>query len=197
MRNVIVNEWMSLDGVVQAPSYPDEDTSGGFRHGGWHGPYFDDASRAWVVENLRRAGGFLFGRRTYAAFAAHWPNAGAEEQAVAGPLNTKPKYVASATLAEPLGWRNSSVLRGDAAEAVAALRGEDGGDLYVIGSTRLARALIARDLVDEFRLMIDPIVLGGGKRLFEDREVPSPLRLVSSKTTTTGAILATYARATA
>jgi RibD C-terminal domain len=101
---VIVTEWMSLDGVVQAPGAADEDTTGGFQHGGWHLRYFEDLSQRWVVENLTAAGGFLFGRRTYERFAAHWPNASGEEQVVAQPLNTKPRYVASRTLTEPLGW---------------------------------------------------------------------------------------------
>lgn len=196
MRKVIGCEWMSLDGVVQAPGEPDEDTSGGFAYGGWHLRYFDDISRKWVVENLTRAGGFLLGRRTYEQFAAHWPNASEEEQVIAQPLNTKPKYVASTTLAEPLAWQNSAVLQGDLAGAVAALKQQDGGDLLVIGSARLVQKLIEDDLVDEFRVMIDPVVLGGGKRIFQDDGVRRPLRLVDSQVTTTGAILATYAPAT-
>jgi dihydrofolate reductase len=195
MRKVIVTEWMSLDGVVQAPGAADEDTTGGFAHGGWHLPYFEDLSQKWVVETLTAAGGFLFGRRTYEGFASHWPNASGEEQVVAQPLNTKPKYVASRTLAEPLGWQHSTVLQGDAARAVAALKQEDGGDLLVIGSTELVQTLITHDLVDEFRVMIDPLVVGGGKRIFRDDGVLRPLRLVDSKVTTTGAILATYAPA--
>jgi dihydrofolate reductase len=150
----------------------------------------------WVVENLTAAGGFLLGRRTYEGFAAHWPNASEEEeQVVAEPLNTRPKYVASRTLTEPLEWQNSTVLQGDVAEAVAALKHEDGGDLLVIGSTQLVQTLIERDLVDEFRVMIDPLVVGGGKRIFRDDGVLRPLRLVDSKVTTTGAIVATYAPA--
>ena len=195
MRKVIVTEWMSLDGVVQAPGAADEDTTGGFAHGGWHLPYFEDLSQTWVVETLTAAGGFLFGRRTYEGFAGHWPNASGEEQVVAQPLNTKPKYVASRTLTEPLEWQNSTVLPGDAARAVAALKQEDGGDLLVIGSTELVQTLITHDLVDEFRVMIDPLVVGGGKRIFRDDGVLRPLRLVDSKVTTTGAILATYAPA--
>jgi dihydrofolate reductase len=193
MRKVVVDEWMSLDGVVQAPGAPDEDTTGGFQHGGWHLRYFDEMSQKWVLEYLTEAGGFLFGRRTYESFAGYWPNASEQEQPVAQPLNSKPKYVASTTLSEPLGWENSSVLRGDAAEAVSALKQEDGDDLHVMGSTRLVRTLIERDLVDEFRLMIDPVVLSGGKRLFPDDGALRPLRLVDSNVTTTGAILATYA----
>jgi dihydrofolate reductase len=195
MRKVIVNEFMSLDGVVQAPGAEDEDTSGGFEHGGWHLRYFDDISQKQVLESIVEAGGFLLGRRTYEIFAAYWPNAPEEEQVIAEPLNTKPKYVASTTLTEPLEWQNSTLLQGDVAEAVAALRQEDGGDVHVIGSTVLVQTLIEHDLVDEFRLMIDPVVLGGGKRIFRDEGVFRPLRLVQSQATTTGAFLATYAPA--
>ncbi len=165
MRKVIVNEWMSLDGVVQAPGAPDEDTSGGFRHGGWHLRYFDDTSRNWVAKNLNEAGGFLLGRRTYEGFAGHWPHASEEEQPVAEPLNTRPEDVASTTLTDPLEWQNLTVLQGEVPAAVRALKQEDGGDLHVIGSVTLARTL------GELR----------------------PLRLVDHQLTTTGAMLATYA----
>jgi len=193
MRRVIVNEFMTLDGVVQAPGAADEDTTGGFEHGGWHLRYFDDISQKWVVENLTETGGFLFGRHTFEIFAGYWPNAPEEEQVLAQPLNTRPKYVASTTLTEPLEWQNSTVLRGDVAEAVAALKQEEGDDLLVIGSTVLVQTLIEHDLVDEFRVMIDPLVVGGGKRIFRDDGAARRLRLVDSQTTTTGAILATYA----
>jgi dihydrofolate reductase len=153
MRKVIANEWMTLDGVVQAPAYPDEDTSGGFEHGGWHTRYFDDLSLSWVVENVSGAGGYLLGRGTYEMFAAHWPNAAEEEQMLAEPLNTLPKYVASTTLAEPLDWQNSTLLRGDIAQAVTALKAEDGRDLHVIGSPGLVQTLIGHHLIDELHLM--------------------------------------------
>ncbi len=192
---LIVQEWVTLDGVVQAPGSPNEDKSGGFRHGGWHLRYFDDMSRNWVVANLTEAGGYLFGRRTYENFAGHWPNASAEEQVLAQPLNTKPKYVASTTLAEPLAWQNSTLLKGDVSAAVAALKQKDGGSLLVIGSAKLLQSLVDHDLVDEFRLMIDPVVVGGGKRVFGNDGVLRQLRLVESRVTTTGAILATYAPA--
>jgi dihydrofolate reductase len=192
MRKVIANEWMTLDGVVQAPAYADEDTSGGFEHGGWHTPYFDDASMSWVVENVSGAGGYLLGRGTYERFAAHWPNAAGEEQMLAEPLNSLPKYVASTTLAEPLEWQNSTLLRGDVAKAVAELKAEDGRDLHVIGSPGLVQSLIGHDLIDELQLMIDPLVVGGGKRLFRDDGGLRPLRLVESQVTSTGAIIATY-----
>jgi dihydrofolate reductase len=195
MRRVIVQEWMALDGVVQAPGAPDEDTTGGFAHGGWHLPYFDDLSMNWVLENVAGAGGFLLGRRTYEAFAGHWPSASHEEQPLAQPLNTKPKYVASTTLIDPLEWQNSTVLEGDVAQAVTTLKREDGDDLLVIGSTKLVQTLIEHDLVDEFRVMIDPLFVGGGKRIFRDDGALRPLRLVDSQVVTTGAIIATYARA--
>jgi dihydrofolate reductase len=195
MRKLIADEWVTLDGVMQAPGQADEDTSGGFRHGGWHVGYFDDIAQRRVVESVVKAGGFLLGRRTYEIFAAHWPNASEEEQALAEPLNTKPKYVASRTLTEPLDWQNSTVLQGDVAAAVAALKQEDGEDLHVIGSGELVQTLFGQGLVDEVRLMIDPVVVGGGKRLFRDDGVLSPLRLVDSQVTTTGVIIATYAPA--
>jgi dihydrofolate reductase len=195
MRKVIADEWLTLDGVIQAPGQPDEDTSGGFQHGGWHVGYFDDLARRQVVDSVVNAGGFLLGRRTYEIFAAHWPNASKEEQVLAEPLNSKPKYVASRTLAEPLAWQNSAVLQGDVADAVAALKREDGQDLHVIGSSQLTQTLVERDLVDEFQVMIDPVVVGGGKRLFRDDGVRRPLRLVDSQVTTTGVIIATYAPA--
>jgi dihydrofolate reductase len=197
MRKVIVNEFMSLDGVVQAPGGVDEDTSGGFEHGGWHLRYFDDLSQKRVLESIVEAGGFLLGRRTYQIFAAYWPNASEEEQVIAEPLNTKPKYVASTTLTEPLEWQNSTLLQGDLAEAVAELKQEDGGDLHVIGSAELVQSLIGRGLLDELRLMIDPLLLGGGKRMFPNDGSLRTLRLVDSEVTTTGAILATYAPAEA
>jgi dihydrofolate reductase len=197
MRKVIANEFMSLDGVVQAPGAADEDTDSGFAHGGWHLRYFDDLSQERVLKGIVEAGGFLLGRRTYEIFAAYWPNAPQEEQVIAEPLNTKPKYVASRTLTDPLEWQNSTLLDGDVTEAVAALKREQGGDLHMIGSTALVQTLLEHDLVDELRLMIDPVTLGGGKRLFRDDGELRSLRLVNGEVTTTGAILATYAPATA
>jgi dihydrofolate reductase len=193
MRKVIVNEFMTLDGVVQGPSSPQEDSTGGFARGGWHARHAaDETFRRWVVGNLDSAGGFLFGRRTYEIFAAHWPNAGPDQQVLAEPLNTRPKYVASTTLTEPLAWQNSTLLGADVAEAVAALKREEGGDLLVIGSTELVRTLLEHSLVDELRLMIDPVLVGGGKRLFPDDGALRTLRLTNSTVTTTGAIITTY-----
>lgn len=195
MRKVIVNEFLSLDGVVQAPGGADEDTDGGFRHGGWHMGYADDLGHRWVLEYIEGAGAFLLGRRTYEIFAGYWPNAPEEEQVIAEPLNTKPKFVATTTLSDPLEWQSSTVLQGDLADAVTALKQEDAGDLHVIGSAQLVRSLLENDLVDELRLSIDPLTLGGGKTIFPADGMHRPLRLVDSEVTTTGVILATYAPA--
>jgi dihydrofolate reductase len=196
MRKLIVNEFMSLDGVAQAPGGADEDPSGGFAHGGWHMQYMDDdLGRRWVLESIVEAGGFLLGRRTYEIFAAYWPNASEDEQVIAEPLNTKPKHVVSTTLTEPLEWQNSTLVEGDVAGAVEALKQADAGDLHVIGSTELVRTLIEHDLVDELRLMIDPVMLGGGKRIFRDDGSLRQLRLVDGQVTGTGTILARYAPA--
>lgn len=195
MRKVIVNEFMSLDGVAQAPGGPDEDRSGGFEHGGWHMRFLDEPFRKWVTDLIAGADGFLLGRRTYEIFAAYWPTAPEDQQVIARPLNTLPKYVASRTLKEPLAWQNSTLLRGDVAEAVRALKQSDGAHLLVIGSTALVNTLIEHDLVDEYRVIIDPLMLGGGKRFFRDDGRLRPLRLVDSQVTTTGAIIATYSTA--
>ena len=192
---MIVNEFMTLDGVVQAPGGDEEDTSGGFEHGGWHMPFMDEVAQKDVLEGINDAGGFLLGRRTYEIFAAYWPNAPEEEQVIAEPLNSKPKYVASTTLTEPLEWQNSTLLEGDLPEAVAALKQEAGGDLHVIGSSDLVQTLIENDLVDELRVMIDPLIVGGGKRIFRDDGALKPMRLLDSQVTSTGAFLARYAPA--
>jgi dihydrofolate reductase len=192
MRQVVVQMWMTLDAVVQAPGDPEEDTTAGFKHGGWSLPYFEELSMKWIVENLNAADGFLLGRRTYEGFASHWPNASPEEQPLAEPLNTKRKYVASTTLTEPLEWENSYLLKGDVAEAVTKLKQEEGKYLLAIGSTRLVQTLVERDLVDEFRLMIDPVVVGGGKRLLAEDGALRKMRLLDSQVTSSGAILATY-----
>jgi dihydrofolate reductase len=191
MRKVIANEWMSLDGVIQS-SGSDDDPSGGFRHGGWHLPYFDDIAKRWVVKGYEAAGGFLFGRRTYELLAGYWPNADDDEQAVARPLNELPKYVATTTLSDPLDWDKAHVLQGSVPDAVRALKAEEGGDLHIVGSSRLTQSLVEHDLVDGYRLMIIPIIIGGGKRFVPEDGAKRPLRLVESKVTANGAILATY-----
>jgi dihydrofolate reductase len=192
MRKVIVNEFLALDGTAQAPGGPDEDTSGGFQHGGWHMHY---GAGSGVTKVIGEAGGFLLGRRTYEIFAGYWPNAPEDVQEIARPMNTKPKHVASRTLTDPLEWQNSTVLQGALPEAVSALKEADGGDLLVIGSTVLVQSLIQHGLVDEFRLMVDPVLVGGGKRIFPDDGALRPLRLADHEVTDTGAIIATYAPA--
>jgi dihydrofolate reductase len=149
----------------------------------------------WLVDNVSGAGGFLLGRRTYELFAAYWPSAPEEEQVLAEPMNRLPKYVASTTLTEPLEWQNASLLPGDVTAAVRALKHQGGADLRVIGSAQLVATLIQAGLVDELHLMIDPVIVGGGKRLFLDDGTLTRLRLADSKLTTTGAIIATYALA--
>ena len=191
MRKVIVNEFITLDGTAQAPGGPDEDTSGGFQHGGWH---MQHGAGSGMVKVIGEAGGFLLGRRTYELFAGYWPNAEAAQD-IADPMNTKPKHVASTTLTGALEWQNSSVLPGALPEAVAALKEEGGGDLLVIGSTVLVQSLIQHSLVDEFRLIVDPVLVGGGKRIFPDDGALRPLRLVDHEVTSTGTIIATYAPA--
>ncbi len=191
MRKVIVNEWMSFDGVVQSAG-ADDDTSSGFAHGGWHLPYMDETAQKWVADGYAEAGGFLFGRRTYELLAGYWPNAKPEEAPVAEPLNKLPKYVASTTLRPPLEWQNATLLEGSVESAVRSLKEQVGGDLHVVGSTQLVKTLLEHNLVDAFRLMIDPLVLGGGKRFLLDDGVQRPMHLRDSTVTSTGAILATY-----
>jgi dihydrofolate reductase len=195
MRKIIVNEWMSFDGVVQSAG-ADDDTSSGFAHGGWHIPYMDDTAVKWIAAYMAEAGGFLFGRRTYELLASYWPHAKPEEAPIAEPLNRSPKYVASTTLTPPLEWDNATLLEGSVEDAVRSLKEADGGDLQVIGSTQLVKTLLEHDLVDGFHLMIDPLVLGGGKRFLADDGVKRPMQLVDSTVTSTGAILATYKVAT-
>jgi len=194
MGKLIVSEFLTLDGVMQAPGSPDEDRSGGFDHGGWQRNYFDDTLGKAVMDLLGKTGGFLLGRKTYEIFAAHWPKQPAEDP-LAGTFNDLPKYVASTTLKEPLPWQNSTLIKGDVADGVARLKKEAGKDIQVIGSGTLVDTLAGHDLVDEYRLMIHPIVMGKGKRLFRGEGSPKKLRLVDSKTTSTGVLILTYAPA--
>jgi dihydrofolate reductase len=192
MRKLIADEFVTLDGVMQGPGGETEDTSGGFAHGGWHMRYMDERAGQAITKGITEAGGFVLGRRTYEIFASYWPTAPDDVQAIAEPLNAKPKFVASTTLADPLDWENSTVLQGDLAAAVSSLKREPGADLHVIGSGRLVQTLVGQGLVDELRLMIDPVVVGGGKRLFADDGVLRSLRLADSWTTSRGTIVATY-----
>jgi dihydrofolate reductase len=192
MRKLVVNTWSTLDGVVQAPNSPDEDTSGDFRHGGWHAPFLEDVSRASFLESITTAGCFLLGRGTYEAFASHWPTASKEEAPLAKPFNSLPKFVVSRTLVAPLAWNNSTLVERDVEAGIADLKSESGGDIHVFGSPGLVPYLLARGLVDRLKLMIDPVVVGGGKRIFADDQNLVAFSLVESQTLSTGALLATY-----
>jgi dihydrofolate reductase len=187
---LVVIEFLSLDGVMQAPGGPEEDTEGGFRHGGWQRPYFDDVLAASAAEGMAGTDAYLFGRKTYQAMAAYWPTAPADDP-FAGHLNATPKYVASRTLTEAT-WQNSTVLDGEVATRVAELKEQPGGNIAVLGSGELVQTLMRGDLVDVYSLTVSPIVLGSGKRLFRDAEDVRRLSLVDCKTTTTGSVLLTY-----
>ena len=190
MRKIVVVENLTLDGVMQAPGGPDEDTRGGFQHGGWARPYSDEVMGREMGKGMG-ASELLFGRRTYEQFYSFWPNA-PQPNPFTEVLNNSQKYVASTTLTEPLPWMNSTLLAGEAAEAVAGLKEEPGPDLVVIGSGELVRSLMPPNLIDEYLLLIHPLVLGSGRRLFPDGSPFAKLRLTNSVTTTTGVVIATY-----
>jgi dihydrofolate reductase len=192
MRKITAVESVTLDGVMQAPGAPDEDRRGGFEHGGWAQPYSDEVMGEEMGKGMGRTD-LLFGRRTYENFYAYWPNA-PQPNPFTEVLNNTPKYVASGTLTEPLPWMNSTLLRGDAGQSVAKLKEEPGKDLVVLGSGELVQSLMRHDLIDEFVLLIHPLVLGTGRRLFADGVPHATLRLAESKPTTTGVIIATYQR---
>jgi dihydrofolate reductase len=189
MARVVVTNHLTLDGVMQAPGRPDEDRRGGFEHGGWAQPGNDEVMSRVMGEGMARGGSLLLGRRTYEDFAGFWPNQ--TDNPFADVLENTRKYVASRTLEEPLQWANSTLLDGDAADAVATLKGQTDGHLGVLGSGELVRSLMRRDLIDMWVLMIHPLVLGSGRRLFADDGFAA-LRLIDSVTTTTGVIIATY-----
>jgi dihydrofolate reductase len=191
MRRITVFDHVTLDGVMQAPGRPDEDCRDDFRHGGWSPPYGDEVMGQYIAEGLARDVDLLLGRRTYEDFAGFWPKQ--EGNPFSDVLNARRKYVASTTLREPLEWTNSTLLEGDAADAVARLKQEPGKDIVILGSGELIRALMARGLVDELTLAIHPLVLGSGRRLFEHDGTYAALRLVDARPTTTGVIMATYA----
>ena len=191
MARLVVSEFLTLDGVMQAPGDPNEDRSGGFEQGGWQLAYFDDAFGRFVMEGFGATGAFLLGRVTYQNFAAFWPKQPADDP-VAGPMNETPKYVVSTTLTEPLEWQNSTLIRDDVAATIRRLKAQDGKDIQVIGSGELVQTLIREGLVDEYRLMVHPIVLGKGKRLFREGTDLSRLTLAGSSATSKGVLLLTY-----
>ena len=190
MRQLVAVTQVSLDGVMQAPGGPEEDPSGGFRYGGWSAPHFDEVLGQAAGEAFQKPFDLVLGRKTYEIFAAYWPY---DEGPIADGLNSANKHVASRTL-KSLEWANSRLLEGEAQTAVAALKDEDGPELQVLGSSELLRTLLAHGLVDELRLWIFPVLLGPGKRLFDQDVAPSGLELVESNVSTTGVVAATYRR---
>lgn len=192
MRKLVVGTFLSLDGVMQAPGGPDEDTEGGFAHGGWTVPLFDERLGEIMGELVGRAGGLVLGRKTYEGFAASWPLLG-DEDPIAATLNRIPKYVASRTL-KTVEWHNSTLLTGDVAAAVGKLKQEPGGELQVSGSGELVQTLMRHDLVDGFTLIVFPVLVGAGKRLFADGTIPGEFRLVDSTATGTGVVVSRYER---
>jgi dihydrofolate reductase len=193
MRTLMVTEFMSLDGVVQGPGGPDEDRDGGFAHGGWAAPYIDDDVLARMIDVVARADALLLGRRTYEEFAATWPLAAADDP-IGSKWHTVRKHVASRTLT-CVDWHNSTLLRGDTAAAVAGLKRSDGGEIQVHGSIQLVQTLLAHDLVDELQLVVMPVLIGSGKRLFGSGTGPARFDLVESATTRSGVVVGRYARA--
>jgi dihydrofolate reductase len=188
MRKLIVGSFITLDGVMQAPGGPEEDTSGGFEHGGWSFGYWDEQMQNVMGEWMSQPFDLVLGRKTYEIFAAYWPNT---DEPPAEQLNKATKYVASTTLKD-LDWENSHLIEGDVADGIRALKQEEGPDLSVQGSANLIQTLLEHGLVDEFRLMIFPLVLGTGKRLFDGGTVPDGLEVTSAQTSSTGVIIATY-----
>lgn len=189
MSRLVITNNLTLDGVMQSPSHPDEDRRGGSDHGGWAPPYVDQVMADFMAKGIEMGGSMLFGRRTYEQFASYWPHQ-PDENPYAAVLNNRQKYVVSTTLSDPLPWAHSTLLK--SVDAVAGLKEEPGGDVVVLGSGVLAQALIRHGLVDEYVLSIHPLVLGSGRRLFPEGSPFAKLRLVDSVTTTTGVVIGTF-----
>jgi dihydrofolate reductase len=193
LRKLVVLSFVTLDGIMQAPGGPEEDTSGGFKWGGWSVPYWDDFLGNVMGEQMGKPFELLLGRKTYDIFAAHWPKAGAEDPA-ASKLNSAGKYVVSTTLRKPE-WTNSTLIRSNVVQEIRKLKEQNGPELQVHGSANLIQTLLKNDLVDEFRLKIYPVTLGKGKRLFAEGSIPAGFTLVDSRTSPKGVIVTTYVRA--
>lgn len=191
MRKLVVGTFLTLDGVMQAPGGPEEDRDGGFEHGGWLVPYFDEKFGDIMTQWTTQAGAFLLGRKTYDIFAASWPNSTdpADEGGVA--LNSLPKYVASRTL-DNLEWNNSHLLGDNVVEEVAKLKQQEGGEIQVHGSGHFIQTLLKHDLIDTFRIWQFPVLLGTGKRLFGEGTIPLSFRLVDAQRNDAGAVLHVY-----
>ena len=189
MRKLMVNTFLTLDGVMQAPGGPEEDDSGGFALGGWSVNYWDDMMGEVMGDAMSAPFDLLLGRKTYDIFAAYWPHV--TEELGAKPLNDATKYVVSRSH-PALEWGPSVLIEGDGAKGIAALKKEDGPDLQVHGSADLIQTLLGHNLVDQYRLWVFPLVIGSGKRLFSDGTIPSGLKLVDNKVSTTGVVIGTY-----
>ncbi|MDP9282374.1 MAG: dihydrofolate reductase family protein [Chloroflexota bacterium] len=190
MGKVTVFTSLTLDGVMQAPGRPDEDTRGGFQYGGWALPYNDPVMAKVAGEGMAGGGAILLGRRTYEDFAGFWPKQ--KDNPFTDALNKTQKYVASTTLKEPLLWANSTLLKGDVPKAVAQIKARADGDMVVLGSGELVKTLMQHDLIDTYVLLIHPLVLGAGRKLFAEAGPMAKLKVVDTKTTTTGVVIATY-----
>jgi dihydrofolate reductase len=186
-----VTTFLSVDGVYQGPGGPDEDRSGGFERGGWLVPHFDEATSEFMNSIFQNVDAFLLGRRTYEIFAASWPRATDPNDPVATKLNTLPKYVASTTLTDPE-WANSRVIKGDVADFVRDLKEREDGELQVHGSGQLVRFLLEHDLVDRLNLLVFPVIVGAGRRLFSDSGMATGLALDESRTTPSGVTISVY-----
>jgi dihydrofolate reductase len=192
-RTLVAVEFLSLDGVMQAPGDPQEDTEGGFVHGGWQRPYFDDVMAAAGAEGMAATDAYLFGRKTYQKMASFWPTAPADDP-FAAHLNGSRKYVVSRTLTDPA-WGPVEVIEDEVPGAVAGLKDQPGGTITILGSGQLVRLLLDHDLVDELELTVSPLVIGSGKRLFGEAPDVRRLELAGSVPTTTGSVMLRYRRA--
>ena len=193
MRKLIVLSFVTLDGVMQAPGGPNEDTSGDFKYGGWTVGYWDELLGKAMDLQMAAPFDLLLGRKTYEIFAAYWPNAKNEDERLADKLNEAKKYVASTTLRK-LDWKNSTLITGDIVDEIKKLKEQEGPEIQVHGSSNLIQTLLKNDLVDEFRLKVFPVTIGAGKRLFGDGTTPASFKLLETQISTTGVIVATYVR---
>jgi len=193
VTRIVAVEYVSLDGVVQAPGHPDEDNEGGFNLGGWSGPFIPEHGR-YMPDVFRAADAFLFGRLTYDIWAPYWPTITDPANEIAHALNTRPKYVASTTLTDPT-WDGTTVISGDIPAEVANIREAHARDIVLMGSSGLAQTLIRHDLIDRYELWLHPVVLGDGKRLFRDVPPPSELKLADARVTGSGLVFLGYERA--
>ncbi|CAM5344701.1 dihydrofolate reductase family protein [Streptomyces atroolivaceus] len=192
MAKLTLTTFVSLDGVMQAPGGPDEDTTGGFEYGGWLVPFADEGMGNFMDEVFDRSGAFLLGRRTYDIFSAYWPQVTDPQDPIASRLNTLPKHVVSTTLTDPV-WENTTVVAGDVPAEVAGLKERTAeGELQIHGSGTLAQSLMAHDLIDEVNLLVYPVYLGSGRRLFPDGGQPTAFELTGARTTGSGIAIHTY-----